>query len=77
MRIWGGDITFIGNNSGLIKGPLVAEFDPYAVQMREPGGKAVPAPLFDLSEARAEKPFRKSFSFSAGRPNRAPAQYPA
>jgi hypothetical protein len=65
LRIWGGDITFIGNNSGLIKGPLVAEFDPYGVKMREPGGTAVPVELFDLSEARQGKPFEIVFSFPA------------
>ncbi len=62
IRIWGGHITFIGNKSGLIKGPLVAELDPYLVKMREPGGTAVPADLFDLSDARQGKPFEIVFS---------------
>lgn len=65
IRIWGGNITFIGDKSGLIKGPLAAEFDPYGVQMREPGGAAVPADLFDLSDARQGKPFEIVFSFPA------------
>jgi len=65
MRIWGGDITFIGDKSGLIKGPLLAELDPYRVAMREPGGTAVPAELFDLSDARQGKPFEIIFPFPA------------
>lgn len=65
LRIWGGNITFIGNNSGLVKGPLSAEFDPYAVRFREPGGQAVPAPLFDLSDAQRGKPFEIVFTFPA------------
>ena len=65
IRIWGGNITFIGDNSGLIKGPLVAELDPYRVKMREPGGEAVAAELFDLSDARQGKPFEMLFSFPA------------
>lgn len=63
IRIWGGNITFIGNNSGLIKGPLVAELDPHRIMMREPGGEAVVAELFDLSDARQGKPFEIVFSF--------------
>jgi len=63
IRIWGGDITFIGNKSGLIKGPLVAEMDPYIVKLREPLGEAVPVELFDLSDARQGKPFEMVFSF--------------
>ncbi len=63
LRIWGGHLTFIGNRSGLVKGPLVAELDPYGVTMREPGGTAVPAELFDLSDARQGKPFEIVFSF--------------
>ncbi|PTY03043.1 hypothetical protein DB346_07255 [Verrucomicrobia bacterium LW23] len=65
IRIWGGDITFIGNKSGLIKGPLVAELNPYLEQMREPGGKAVPFRLFDLSDAQRGKPFEILFPFPA------------
>lgn len=65
IRIWGGDITFIGNKSGLIKGPLVAELDPYRVKMRTPGGEAVAAELFDLSDARQGKPFEIVFPFPA------------
>ena len=57
IRIWGGDITFIGNKSGLVKGQLLAELDPYQVCLREPAGEAVPAQLFDLSEAQRGKPF--------------------
>jgi len=63
IRIWGGDITFIGNKSGLIKGPLVAELDPYQVKLRTPGGEAVAAELFDMSDARLGKPFEIVFSF--------------
>lgn len=65
IRVWGGFITFIGNNSGLIKGPLSADFDPYIVRFGEPGAEAVPAPLFDLSDAQRGKPFQIVFSFPA------------
>jgi hypothetical protein len=65
IRIWGGNITFIGNNSGLIKGPLAAELDPYLPQMRAPGGQAVPFQLFDLSEAQRGQPFEVLFPFPA------------
>ncbi len=65
LRIWGGNISFIGNKSGLIKGPLVAELDPYAPGFREPGGTAVDADLFDLSDARAGHPFEVLLSFPA------------
>ncbi len=65
LRIWGGDITFIGANSGLIKGPLVAQLDSFGVQLREPGGEAVAADLFDLSDARQGKPFEMVFPFPA------------
>lgn len=63
IRIWGGNITFIGNASGLVKGPLTADFDPYGVKMREPGGPDTPVDLFDLSDARQGKPFEIVFSF--------------
>ena len=63
IRIWGGNLTFIGDKSGLIAGPLVAEMDPYGVSMREPGGAEVPAELFDLSDARQGKPFEIIFRF--------------
>ncbi|HBC87692.1 MAG TPA: hypothetical protein DCZ94_12105 [Lentisphaeria bacterium] len=65
IRIWGGKITFIGEKSGLVKGPLVAELDPYCVKMREPGGADVPFDLFDLSDARQGKPFEIVFSLPA------------
>jgi len=65
IRVWGGNLGFIGDKSGLIKGPLVAEVDPYCVMMREPGGTEVPAELFDLSDARQGKPFEIVFPFPA------------
>jgi hypothetical protein len=63
IRIWGGDLTFIGDKSGLVKGPLQAELDPYYVSIRTPGGPEVPAELFDLSDARQGKPFEIIFRF--------------
>lgn len=63
LRIWGGDITFIGDKSGLVKGPLTAELDPYRIKMRDPGGVAVPFELYDLSDARQGKPFEIVFPF--------------
>lgn len=65
IRIWGGDITFIGNKSGLVKGPMLAQFDPYCVKMKEISGSAVPYELFDLSDARQGKPFEIIFPFPA------------
>ena len=65
LRIWGGNLTFIGDKSGLIAGPLVAELDPYAMLMREPGGSAVPADLFDLSDTQRGKPFEIGFALPA------------
>ena len=62
-RIWGGKITFIGDKSGLIKGPLTAELNPYGMQMRAPGGQAVPYDLFDLNEAQRGMPFEIIFPF--------------
>ncbi|MDR1192084.1 MAG: hypothetical protein LBK60_10555 [Verrucomicrobiales bacterium] len=63
VRVWGGNITFIGNNSGLVKGTLAVEFDPYLPRMRAPGGQETPFGLFDLSDARRGKPFEIIFSF--------------
>ncbi|HEY1789172.1 MAG TPA: beta galactosidase jelly roll domain-containing protein, partial [Verrucomicrobiae bacterium] len=63
LRIWGGNLTFIGDKSGLIAGPLVAELDPYTVEMRQPDGPEVPAELFDLSGAQQGKPFEIIFRF--------------
>ena len=65
LRIWGGDITFIGNKSGLIKGPLAAELDPYRVLFRAPGGEAVAAELFDLGDAQHGQPFEMVLPFPA------------
>jgi hypothetical protein len=73
IRIWGGNLTFIGANSGLIH-PLVAKLDPYLVRMREPGGAEVPAGLFDLSDARQGKPFEIVFFFPPGLAKDAGAQ---
>lgn len=63
IRIWGGYLCFLNEKSGLLKGPLIAEMDPYGVKMREPGGAEVPYDLFDLSDARQGKPFEIVFSF--------------
>ena len=65
LRIWGGNLSFLGDKSGLTAGPLVAELDPYCVKMRPPGGEEVPCELFDLSDARQGKPFEIVFPFPA------------
>lgn len=65
VRIWGGDLSFIGSKSGLVKGPLVAELDPYAIRMRDPGSEAVPAELYDLSAAQHGRPFEIVVPFPA------------
>lgn len=53
LRIWGGNLTFIGNKSGLVKGPLTAEFSPVGVEVD------------DLSDAQQGKPFHLAFRFPA------------
>ncbi|MEZ0297518.1 MAG: sugar-binding domain-containing protein, partial [Candidatus Methylacidiphilales bacterium] len=66
LRIWGGDITFIGNKSGLNKGVLAAELDPYRTKMRASAkDEAVAAELYDLSDAQQGKPLEIIFSFPA------------
>jgi len=66
VRIWGGNLAFIKGGSGLIKGPLVAVFDPYGVGMRDPGGAEVPVENYDLSDAGKASSSRLSCIF---RPN--------
>lgn len=75
IRIWGGFLGFIGNKSGLTKGPLVAALDPYRVGLRAPGGETVPAELFDLSDARQGQPFEIVFSFPAALGTNAQLRY--
>ena len=66
IRIWGGDLSYIGSKSGLAKGPLMAELDPYQVRLRDPGGEAQPAELYDLSGAQHGRPFEILVPFPAG-----------
>ncbi len=67
IRIWGGDLTFIGEASqGLVTGEFSATFDPYAVEFREPGAAGQPAQSFDLSDAATGNPFEMIFRFPAG-----------
>lgn len=64
MRIWGGNLSFIGNKSGLGKGTLTAELDPYRVMAREnANGTEQPIELLDLSSAQQGKPFELVFRF--------------
>lgn len=63
MRIWGGNLTFIGDVSGLIKGPLVATLDPHELMIADAAGIGVPAESYDFSDARQGKPFAMTFSF--------------
>ncbi len=63
LRIWGGNLTFIGDSSGLIKGPLVATLDPHALLIGDAAGGGVPAESYDFSDARQGKPFAMTFSF--------------
>ena len=68
-RIWGGDLTFIGEASqGLVAGTFEATIDPCFVTMREPGGAEQPAQLFDLSDARQGRPFEIIFRLPAEPP---------
>ncbi len=62
-RIWGGQLGFDGDKSGLTTGPLVADLDPYYVGMRTPGGPESAAENFDLSDAQQGKPFEMIFRF--------------
>ncbi|MFA7345264.1 MAG: beta galactosidase jelly roll domain-containing protein [Terrimicrobiaceae bacterium] len=62
LRIWGGDLTFIGEPSqGLVAGEFAATPDPYGVSFREAGGAEQPAQGFDLSDAARGKPFEMIF----------------
>jgi hypothetical protein len=66
IRVWGGNLTFIGSKSGLIAGPYTAELNPYRITAREPGGDDSAErniELFDLSEAQRGKPFDLVFRF--------------
>lgn len=66
LRIWGGSLSFIGDKSGLLAGPLSADFDPYATLMRDaPTSTPTPAELFDLTDAQRGKPFEIGFAFPA------------
>jgi hypothetical protein len=67
-RIWGGDLTFIGDPSrGLVAGDFAAVLDSYYVSMREPGGAEWPAVGFDLSDTARGEPFEMIFHFPGGK----------
>ena len=62
IRVWGGNLTFIGEASqGLVAGNFAATLDPFYVTMRKPGGAEQPAQLFDLSDTQQGKPFEMIF----------------
>jgi len=62
VRVWGGNLTFIGEPSmGLVAGNFAATLDPFYVTMRNAGGAEQPAQLFDLSDAQQGKPFEMIF----------------
>lgn len=64
IRIWGGSITFIGDKSGLVTGPFLAEFDPFGIMAKRPGGgNDQDIGLFDLSFAQKGEPFDMIFRF--------------
>jgi hypothetical protein len=66
IRVWGGNLTFIGSKSGLVAGPYTAELSPYRVAAREQGGDESTErniELLDLSEAQRGKPFELVFCF--------------
>jgi hypothetical protein len=65
VRVWGGNLSFIGAKSGMVNGNFVAEFDPYTVMIREADGKETPASLYDFSDAQRGKPFSLVFRFPA------------
>lgn len=63
VRVWGGDLTFIGHSSGLAKSPHLARLDPFPVGLRSPSGDTVPAERFDLSDAQRGIPLELVLSF--------------
>lgn len=65
LRVWGGHLSFIGDKSGLVGGPLSADFDPYRTWARESGKAEVPVELFDFSEAQFGRPLELLFKLPA------------
>jgi hypothetical protein len=68
IRVWGGNLTFIGSKSGLIAGPYTAELNPFRLAAREWGGDDTTEHdigLFDFTESQRAKPFELIFRFPA------------
>lgn len=58
VRVWGGNLTFIGRKSGLTKGTFALELDPYEPLFSSaPGKPGVPCSAYDLSRAITGAPF--------------------
>ncbi len=66
IRVWGGNLTFIGSKSGPGCWPYTAELSSYRIAAREQGSEDSAErniELFDLSEAQRGKPFELVFRF--------------
>ena len=67
VRVWGGDLSFIGATSGLAAGTFEAEIDPYATLAGyedEQGVEFHHINLFDFSDAQRARPFKLVFRFA-------------
>lgn len=65
VRVWGGNLTFIGNKSGLARGTFSLELDPYEPLFSAAGkdGEGVPCEAFDLSNAICGESFSVKVRF--------------
>ncbi len=58
VRIWGGNLTFIGSKSGLVKGLFQLSADPYETLFSKAGtAEGAPCGSFDMSDAIRGMPF--------------------
>jgi hypothetical protein len=63
MRVWGGNLEFNINKSGLKSGIYSADLDPYRAMMRSASTPETLAENFDLSDAQRGAPFEIVFRF--------------
>lgn len=66
VRVWGGNLSFIGGNSGLTAGHYTAELNPYRLMAKDfgaPESEEQRLELFDLSDAQSGKMFELVFRF--------------
>ncbi|MDD3319858.1 MAG: T9SS type A sorting domain-containing protein [Paludibacter sp.] len=66
VRVWGGNLSFIGSNSGLASGTFSAELNPYSLlagDVDQAESTYQHINLFDFSDRQKGKPFKLKFSF--------------